>query len=553
MKNLINHLKQNERPVQIIVLIILAYIFLFHGIGNYSLKEPDEGRYAEIPREMNALHDYTVPHLNNARYFEKPPLLYWAVAFSFKLFGTNEWAFRFPNALAAFFCVAFLYFFIGRWFTWKMAFLSSIVLLTSFGFFSLARVVTTDMLFTCCLFLSLLFFCGFYREKKSYLMYLFYITAGAATLAKGPVAPILLGGTIFTFLLSEHNFRFIREMRPIKGALLYLIVTLPWIIAISLREKEFLYFFFMDQHILRFLTSKHKRSGPVYYFIPVLLGGMFPWSIFIPRAISHIWKVKELRLMLIWSCLVFAFFSISGSKLPPYILPIFPSLAIILGHLFFEKWQDRVIRPAEAFIYIVIFFLFGTVTLISRISPFSTLFTGMSSDAPAIMDDLHGFILFISLASFTLFVILLLRKIVSFRGIFICIFAFSLIVMVGLLSSLHVVDKLNTTKKLALLIAAESPQPDFIITYSSYEQIIPFYLKKPVVVASYTGELEMGSKYSDSKGRFISEEQFFKLIASNKRVLFTTKKKRLNRLEELFPGSIHLRACQNDRCLISNY
>ena len=109
-------MKKDQKIKQIIALLLLSYAFLFYGIGDYSLKEPDEGRYAEIPREMNELHDYTVPHLNYARYFEKPPLLYWADALSFKLFGTNEWAFRFPNALCAFLCALFLYFFVRRWF-----------------------------------------------------------------------------------------------------------------------------------------------------------------------------------------------------------------------------------------------------------------------------------------------------------------------------------------------------------------------------------------------------------------------------------------------------
>jgi 4-amino-4-deoxy-L-arabinose transferase-like glycosyltransferase len=545
---------KEQKTKHIIALLLLSYAFFFYGIGDYSLKEPDEGRYAEIPREMNELHDYVVPHLNYVRYFEKPPLLYWTTAASFKLFGTNEWAFRFPNALSAFLCVIFLYFFIRRWFNEQMAFLSSIILITSFSFLAMARIVTTDMLFTMCLFLSLLLFYGYYREKKPFFIYLFYVAIAAATLAKGPVALILMGGTILIFLFTERNFRFIMEMKLIKGLAIYLTITLPWIIAISLREKEFLYFFFMDQHILRFLTSKHKRSGPIYYFLPVLFGGMFPWSIFIPRAIANTWKNKELRLMLIWVFVVFAFFSVSGSKLPPYILPLFPPIAIILGYLFHEKWQLQVINRVEISIYILIFLTIGAAALLSQISPLSVYIQNMAEDnTVSIMKDLLVFSLWVSLSSFIIVCFLIFKRFTTHTWSFILLSSYSLAIMFGILFNLAVVDKLNTAKNIATMINGHKAQADYIIDYSSYDQTIPFYIKQGITVASYTGELEMGSKYEDAKNIFISEEEFLKLLSSDKKILFVTKQKRLKRLQEMFPERIRIQGCQNNRCLVSNY
>lgn len=545
---------KKQKIKHIIALALLSYAFFFYGIGDYSLKEPDEGRYAEIPREMNELHDYVVPHLNYVRYFEKPPLLYWTTAASFKLFGTNEWAFRFPNALCAFLCVIFLYIFIRRWFNEEIAFLSSVILITSFSFFAMARIVTTDMLFTLWLFLSLLLFYGYYREKKSFFIYLFYTAIAGATLAKGPVALILMGGTILIFLFTERNFRFITEMKLIKGLAIYLAITLPWIIAISLREKEFLYFFFMDQHILRFLTSKHKRSGPIYYFLPVLFGGMFPWSIFIPKAIASIWKNKELRLMLIWVFVVFSFFSISGSKLPPYILPLFPPMAIIIGYLFHEKWQSQVNRRIEIPIYILIFLIFGAAALLSQISPLSTYIQEMSGDAPAgIVKDLLVFSLWVSLTSFMMICLLIFKRFTTHGWLFTLLSSFSLAIMFGILFNLNVIDRLRTAKDIAMMINAHKTEADYIIGYSSYEQTIPFYIKQGITVASYKGELEMGSKYEDAKKIFITEEEFLKLLPSDKKILFVTKEKRLKRLQEMFPKRIRIQGCQNDRCLVTNY
>ena len=447
----------------IIVLLLLSYAFFFHGIGDYSLKEPDEGRYAEIPREMNELHDYTVPHLNYVRYFEKPPLLYWAEALSFRVFGTNEWSFRFPNALCAFLCVVCLYLFIRRWFDEHRAFLSSVILITSFGAFAMARIVTTDMLFTLWLLLSLLSFYGFYREKKGAFIYLFYVAIGTATLAKGPVALILMGGTILIFLFSEHNLHFITEMRLIRGLLIYLVVTIPWIIAISLREKEFLYFFFVDQHLLRFLTSKHKRTGAIYYFLPVLFGGMFPWSIFIPRAVADVWRKKELRLMLIWVFVVFAFFSISSSKLPPYILPVFPPLAVILGYFLHDKWSSQVSRRAEVPVYAACFLIFASAAFLARVPALNAYISDLSGDAPSLMQDLRIFSVWVSFASILVLFSLFFRRFTTYSGTFVCLTFFSIAVMLGLLFNLNVIDRLNTAKKLAGMINEEKTRAEFIV------------------------------------------------------------------------------------------
>ncbi len=321
------------------VILLLSAIFLFFNLGAYSLKEPDEGRYAEIPREMVESGDWLVPHFDYVRYFEKPPLLYWATALSFRAFGVNEWAFRLPNALFALLCVLSLYLFARRPFGEVTAFLSAIILMSAFGFFAMGRVVTTDMLFTFLLCLSLLSFDSFYRTGRRRQLCLFYISLGLATLTKGPVAILLMGATIVPFLLAEGRLRFIKELRLFWGIPLFLAVAAPWFIAISLKEGEFFSFFFVDQHLMRFLTTRHKRTGPVYYFIPVVLGGLFPWSLFIPRAVVQAWRRSEMRLFFIWSLVVFVFFSLSRSKLPPYVLPLFPSVSLIIAAFVQARWS----------------------------------------------------------------------------------------------------------------------------------------------------------------------------------------------------------------------
>jgi 4-amino-4-deoxy-L-arabinose transferase-like glycosyltransferase len=544
--------KETLDTKHIIVLILLSYIFLFQGIGDYSLKEPDEGRYAEIPREMIELNDYIVPHLNYVRYFEKPPLFYWAVAVSYKCFGVNEWAFRFPNAFSAFLCVIALYIFIRRWINSRTAFISSIILITSFGFFSMSRIVTIDMFFSMWLFLCLLFFYGYYREKKSFFIYAFYCVLGLATLAKGFVPIMLIAVTIIIFLLTEKKISFLKELKWIKGISIYCLVVLPWLLMISIREKEFFYFFVIDQQILRFLTSKHKRTGSIFYFFPVLLGGMFPWSLFIPRSMVKLWNKSELRLFIIWSCVVFIFFSISKSKLPPYILPIFPSLSIVIGHLFCEQWHKPDKWKMESFAYTFIFFLFSAVSALGISGSLNQWVNQISSEAINILVNLKGFLIAVSVISIITACLFCFRKFGRYSLTFCTLFTFSFLFMIILLLNLNIIDMLNTTKKISNLINEKKYNYDYIINYASYDQTLPFYTKKRIIIASYKGELEMGSQYNDSKNYFIDEDTLINLYKTDKRIFCVLKEKKLNRLKEKISDKISIINCYNERCLITN-
>jgi len=535
----------------LLILLLLSYVFLFFGIGEYSLKEPDEGRYAEIPREMIELNDYTVPHLNYVRYFEKPPLFYWAVAGSYKLFGINEWSFRFANAFSAFLCILALYIFVRRWLGERTALFSSIVLISSFGFFSMARIVTIDMFFTLWLFLSLLCFTGYYRERKPLFIYFFYVFLALATLSKGIVSIILLIVTIIIFLLIEKKMSFIKEMRIIKGMMIYGVIVLPWFIAISLRESEFLYFFVVDQHFLRFMTAKHKRTGSLLYFLPVLAGGMFPWSMLIPRGIASLWKKSEIRLFIIWSGIVFLFFSVSRSKLPPYILPIFPALAIVIGCFFNDVWDRAAKIKLEAAIYIIIFSVFAITPFLYWSNTAIGWISRISAEAIYVFQSLKVLLICISMLSILTIIILILRK--SYASIFLILSVFSFL-FVSLLMTLNIktIDSLNTTKGLSNTINRNMREGDLLINYGTYDQTLPFYTKKKVTIAAYKGELEMGSKYEDSKDIFINEYDFIKHFLSGKRVFSVLKTKRLKKLMEKLPENVTIVDYQSERCLIKN-
>ncbi len=542
----------NKKITHVAALILLSYIFLFHGIGDYSLKEPDEGRYAEIPREMVEQGNWIVPYLNYVRYFEKPPLFYWTVAVSYKVFGINEWSFRFPNALSAFACIMILYYALRRRFPEEAAFLSSVILLSSFGFFAMARIVTLDMFFTLWLFCALISFIGYYKERKGWFLYLFYIALGLATLTKGPVCVFLAGAAIIIFLITERNLAFIGELKPLRGLAIYAVITLPWIFAMAMMEREFLYFFFIDQHILRFFTTKHKRSGPVYYFLPVLFAGLLPWSVLIPRSIVNAWKNSELRFFAIWTFVVFVFFSLSGSKLPPYILPVFPALSILIGHLIHDYWEVRGKQKTEMAIYLVVFAAFALSALLPSNAYFNAYINSISEEAPIVMKDLRNFSIIISLSSFVLFCLLIASKLNKLPTIFYFFTSFSLILVAAITFNAPVIDGLNTTKKLSTIIRQQKTGQDLIVNYAAYDQTLPFYTRSRVIIASYKGELEMGSRYQDAKDFFINDDGLIALLNSPKGVFTMVKKKRLAALQGKVSRPLTILGCKNERCLIYN-
>lgn len=536
-----------KKVIYLLLLISFSYLFFFYNVGSYSLKEPDEGRYAEIPREMVEQGDYIVPHLNYVRYFEKPPLLYWVTAASYRTFGMSEWSFRFPNALAALLCVLVTYLFASRRFGQDAGLLSSFMLMTSIGFLAMARIVTIDMLFAFLLSAALFCFYEYYTDGRRRFLNLFFSALALAVLAKGPVAIVLMAATILIFLFLEKRLSFLKKIARPEALLLFTAIAAPWFIWMCVKEREFFQFFFIDQHILRFLTTKHKRSGPVYFFILVLFGGLFPWSIFLPRAIARFWKTKEMRLLLIWSAVVFVFFSISGSKLIPYILPIFPALAVVLGGLFRADWESKGRLKAESVIYLVFFaclalagFAFGTGRINGTI------------DSSFTQEDLKGFSTGLAALSSVLFIALVAKPAHAFRLYFFLLSAFSLFLAVGIMLHTPMIDRVDTTKSLAQTIGEVKKENRVVLNFGSFDETLPFYLRQRIYLVDEVGELEMGAKYPDARDYFLNHDQFARMFRSDKPVFVVFKEKRFAQVKNSVQGNFALLSCQGKRCLAAN-
>ncbi|MGH7855338.1 MAG: glycosyltransferase family 39 protein [Candidatus Binatia bacterium] len=324
---------------------------LFYQLGAAALFEPDEGRNAEKAREILVLNDWVTPHENFHPVLDKPIFFYWMIAMAFQFFGVSEWAARLPSVLAALGCLALVYRFAhARWGRWT-ALWSILILLTCVEFFVLARVVIFDMLLTFFLTLAL---CASYEamhaenDKRRRIWSLaMCLGLGAATLLKGLVGVVVPGMVIIGYLLASKQWKALRSVDVVAGALLFLAIVLPWYLMAEWRNPGYLQYYLWEEHFGRFVTNEFDRAEPWYYFIGIGVIGFLPWSLLLPLFARHAYKngwqrkFDDKSLYLIgWAVLPFLFFSISKSKLPHYILPIFPALAMLTAAAMVRVYQE---------------------------------------------------------------------------------------------------------------------------------------------------------------------------------------------------------------------
>ncbi len=327
-------------PLLLAVLVFAA--FWFGSIDYRRLIDPDEGRYAEIPREMAASGDWLTPRLNDLKYFEKPPLQYWATATAYTLFGEHHWTARLWSALTGFLGILFTVVAVTKLFNPATGWIAGAVLASSPLWNLIGHVNTLDMGVSAFLAAAIFALCLAQRDgapppESRRWQDAAWVLLALAILSKGLIGLVLPAATVVIYAVWQRDMKLILRIRPWRGLAILLLITAPWFIAVSLINPEFAYFFFIHEHLQRFLTTVHHRYEPVWYFIPILLVGMLPWlGSMLPgiKAGSREDSGKRFqpqRFLLIWIVLVFVFFSVSDSKLPSYILPIFPALATLVA------------------------------------------------------------------------------------------------------------------------------------------------------------------------------------------------------------------------------
>ena len=333
----------------LILLVVFATLW-FSLLDHRKLIKPDEGRYAEIPREMVTTGDWLTPRLNGIKYFEKPALQYWATATAFTLFGEHHWTARLWSALTGFLGVLACFFTTRRLWGGTAALYAASVLGSSLLWVMIGHVNTLDMGVSFFLSGAIFAFVLAQRDQASpaetrNYMWLGWLALGLAVLSKGLIGLLLPAATLIGYTLWQRDFSLWRRLHLRSGLALLLAVTAPWFIAVSLANPEFARFFFIHEHFERFLTKAHGRYQPIWYFLPILLIGMLPWLIGMFAMLRQAWRrethsrFQPRRFLLCWCLLVFSFFSLSSSKLASYILPLFPAIAALIGTYLAELGQ----------------------------------------------------------------------------------------------------------------------------------------------------------------------------------------------------------------------
>ena len=333
--------------VPLLALLILPAALLYPCLS-FHLLEPDESRYAEIPREMLQRGDLVVPVLQGEPYLDKPPLLYWLVAASYRLFGVSEAAARLPSALAVHGTILLVYLLGRRSLGERAAFAGALTLALAPGFVAIGRLLILDGLLT--FWTTLALFAFFEALRGDRLHWGWWLTAAAAcalgVLTKGPVALVLVVPPLWL-----HR-RLTGRVYPLNGRALLaftgilLALTLPWYAALCWRVPGFLRYFFWEHHVVRYLSSFAHEHG-IWFYGPVLLLGLLPATLLLVPFVRFLGRDEdaerrpaELGFHLLAGCWCVLFFSLSSCKLPTYILPALPPFALAFGYFLVQgRWQ----------------------------------------------------------------------------------------------------------------------------------------------------------------------------------------------------------------------
>ncbi len=343
--------ERTRRSTDVIALIAFCGFLFFLGLQIVGLVGADEPRYAQVAREMLQRNDWVTPILYGHPWLEKPPLYYWCDMVAYKATGgVSDWAARLPSAILCSLMIFFIYVW-ARHFRRGMQLDAALITAASAIFIGFGRSASTDMPLTAMFTAAMLCWYGWYSNQNRGWLLGFYLFAGLGTLAKGPVAVLLAGLIIVVFAALRRDGRLILRTLWPAGILLYLAVTLPWFIAVQRANPEFFRTFFLQHNLERFSSNLYHHPQPFWFYLPVALLALVPWTVFVFAALVDAirdWRfsmrqpngVEDLRTYLtLWFLLPIAFFSLSQSKLPGYILPAIPAGTILLANFVWRREQ----------------------------------------------------------------------------------------------------------------------------------------------------------------------------------------------------------------------
>jgi len=488
-------------------------------LGMRPLANPDEGRYTEIPREMAASGDFVTPRLNGVKYFEKPPLVYWLSALTFRQFGVNEFTARLWGGLFSLGGVLITYVAARAMYGRGAGIGAAIALSTTLFYYAMSQIMLLDMAVAVTMSGAMFAFILAMREprgrRRLWLFLACYAFMALATLAKGLIGIAIPGAVMFLWVVLLNRWRALWPFYPLVGGALLLAIAVPWHICAARANADFLDFYFIHEHWLRFTTRIHDRYQPWWFFLPILLLGLFPWIFFIWRAVRESlaggWKARQANseawFLVIWVVFIMVFFSKSQSKLIPYILPVFPAIAVLCGRSLAAVWQGR---PGDNFRAGGWAFIGSAVVLLGAIISLPVLLIDKLAEQP----DLAECVPTLQLTMGGTLLIGAVVVFISLRGqqprlmlgaITAATAGFLLVMTLGAGSF----DK-SSTKRLAIMLKPILQTSDRVYSVGFYAQDLPAYLGRLVSVVDYRGELEFGidAEPELTAARFLAREQF---------------------------------------------
>lgn len=328
-----------------------GFLFFF-GLAYFGLIGADEPRYAQVAREMLARHDWITPTLGGKPWLEKPPLYYWQAMLAYSIFGVSDWAARLPSAVDATLMVIAIYLFLKRF---RPGFQLDGALMTAStaGVVGFARAASTDMPLAAMFTIALLAWYAWYESESRRYLVLFYCFLALGMLAKGPVAPLLAAIIIVIFAAKKGDFRLLVRTLWIPGILFFCALAAPWYVAVQIRNPQFLRVFIFEHNLARFGTNLYHHPEPFWYFLPVTLIGLIPWTVFVAASFAEtirVWWTERQQMLasedalnaflVIWLIVPVLFFSFSRSKLPGYIVPALPAGTLLLAEYVRRRVTD---------------------------------------------------------------------------------------------------------------------------------------------------------------------------------------------------------------------
>ena len=499
--------------------LVTACILYFSGLGGYPLLDPDEGRYAEIPREMLESGDFITPRLNYVKYYEKPPLFYWVTAGSMALFGQKEWAVRLVPAVAGFLTLLLIMGLGKRIFDGTTGIMAGWIYLTSVIPTVLARLPIIDGFFTLILTATwATWYLGYKASgiSKRRLWYcLSWTCLGLAVMTKGIAAVALTGLIAGTFILCRRDWRALSSMAWAPGLLIFAIIVVPWHWAVSSENPGFFHFYIVVQHFDRLTSQEHAK--PFWFFIAVFPFGMLLWTAFFFPAVSKSLqkafnslrssredggKGEAVLFLVIWVIAVIGLFSLSACKLVPYILPAYPAMALLMAHFMRgEGWGKRSVRWGVAVLAILLMaFAWVLMPMATRQDALP-----MSELVPAIRVGQAGLIL----SSILLAVSFFKRRLIPFST------GFAMVLLLP--AMLMVVPSVAKYRKVGGFIKAmPTPLPPEIrvAEWRNYDQALSFYTGRRTILVDEIDELAYGSSLENHEGYFLTGEESLRRLAN---------------------------------------